>query len=91
MDTGVNEFCISPSISILLLLSGLNVEETTNRCVCCKMKTNKKSYILPCGHSAHVNCYRKYSYTKKSMRCPDCNLFEVKDYDAKSEITNVSL
>ena len=55
------------------------------------MKTNKKSYILPCGHSAHVNCYRKYSYTKKSMRCPDCNLFEVKDYDAKSEITNVSL
>ena len=53
--------------------------KSKNRCMCCLGENDEwESYILPCGHSVHTRCFRKYIGGKDECICPVCKTFEIK-------------
>jgi len=50
---------------------------TSNTCAVCLGKNPAfESYILPCKHSCHTRCYRRFADSKKSLDCPICGKIE---------------
>ena len=55
----------------------LLTEKVDNVCVCCLGKNKEfDSYLLPCGHTSHTRCFRKYINIVNKCVCPICNKFD---------------
>ena len=55
--------------------------KTDKPCIVCATKNiQNDSYILPCNHTAHVECYGKYLYNKNSTECPICGTISFPRY-----------
>ena len=76
---GINIEDIQENLTIELMsdMSNLKVLETDNLCSCC-LGNNKlwESYLLPCGHTVHTRCFRKYVSISQKCVCPICKKLE---------------
>ena len=51
---------------------------TKKVCCCCLGEDdNLESYILPCGHTAHTRCFRKYMSVSSKCECTICRNMEL--------------
>ena len=54
--------------------------KTNEPCVVCKdVNGTWDSDVLPCGHTAHRRCFRRYLFIENVMSCPTCGLLEFPD------------
>ena len=62
------------------ITEGIFTNKTTNKCMVCLGENNKwDSYIIPCGHTVHTWCFRKYMTVTNKCVCPVCNTLVFSD------------
>ena len=58
----------------------LLTQKTKKTClVCLGVNNSWESYILPCGHTAHTRCFRKFITLSNKCICPVCKKMDFGD------------